>query len=79
MKRIYKSIYIVVSKLKRNKYVEDISNKRFDNGFEKLNVKISNPSRYSVDYSSRLQTVSKESNSLYDILNEFENITKYQF
>ena len=69
---------LFVSKLKRNKYVEDISNKKFDNGFEKLNVKRSViPAVTHVDYSSRLQTVSKESNSfLYDILNEFEKITK---
>jgi carbamoyltransferase len=48
-------------------------------GIEKLNVKRSDiPSVTHVDYSARIQTVHKETNSMfYKLIEEFERITKY--
>ena len=56
--------------------VSDKNNKLF--GIEKLNIKRSSvPAITHVDYSARIQTVHKATNSrYYKLLNEFKNITK---
>jgi carbamoyltransferase len=70
---------LLVADVKKSKQIQmkDEQKKLF--GIDKLNVKRSNiPSVTHVDYSARIQTVHKETNSIfYKLIEEFERITKY--
>ena len=64
---------LITSHLKDSKRVNLTNNEKNVLGLEKLNIKRSEiPSVTHVDYSARIQTVTKETNTfLYNILNEF--------
>ncbi len=70
---------LLVADVKKSKQIQMTGEQKILFGIDKLNIKRSSiPSVTHVDYSSRIQTVHRETNSLfYNLLKEFEEITKY--
>ena len=68
---------LLVSEIKKNKQILMSENDKKLFGIEKLNIKRSSiPAITHVDYSARIQTVHKETNSkYYNLLSEFKKIT----
>ena len=68
---------LLVSEVKKEKQIQMSENDNKLFGIEKLNIKRSSiPAITHVDYSARIQTVHKNTNSkYYDLLNEFKKIT----
>jgi len=69
---------LLVADIKKSKQLQMTEEQKNLFGIDKLNVKRSNiPSVTHVDYSARIQTVHKETNSIfYKLIEEFEKITK---
>ena len=70
---------LLVADVKKSKQLQMTEEQKNLFGIDKLNIKRSNiPSVTHVDYSARIQTVHKETNSIfYKLIEEFEGITKY--
>ena len=70
---------LLVADVKKSKQLQMTDEQKNLFGIDKLNIKRSNiPSVTHVDYSARIQTVHKETNSIfYKLIEEFEGITKY--
>ena len=68
---------LLVADVKKNKQISMTENDKKLFGIEKLNIKRSSiPAITHVDYSARIQTVHKETNSkYYNLLSEFKKIT----
>ncbi|MEY3962262.1 MAG: hypothetical protein RLZ08_640, partial [Pseudomonadota bacterium] len=70
---------LLVANVKKSKQIEMTNEQKNLFGIDKLNVKRSSiPSVTHVDYSARIQTVHKETNTMfYKLIEEFDKITKY--
>ena len=70
---------LLVADIKKSKQLQMTNEQKNLFGIDKLNVKRSSiPSVTHVDYSSRVQTVHKETNPIFHkLIEEFERITKY--
>ena len=70
---------LLVADVKKSKQLQMTDEQKKLFGIDKLNIKRSSiPSVTHVDYSARIQTVHKETNSIfYKLIEEFERITKY--
>ena len=70
---------LLVADVKKSKQLQMTEEQKNLFGIDKLNIKRSNiPSVTHVDYSARIQTVHKETNSMFHkLIEEFERITKY--
>ena len=70
---------LLVADVKKSKQLQMTTEQKRLFGIDKLNIKRSSiPSVTHVDYSARIQTVHKETNStFYKLIEEFERITKY--
>jgi carbamoyltransferase len=70
---------LLVAEVKKSKQLEITDEQKNLFGIDKLNIKRSSiPSVTHVDYSARIQTVHKETNSMFHkLIEEFERITKY--
>ena len=68
---------LLVSEVKKNKQIKMSKNDENLFGIEKLNIKRSSiPAITHVDYSARIQTVHKQTNSrYYELIQEFKKIT----
>jgi carbamoyltransferase len=68
---------LLVADVKKSKQLQMTNEQKNLFGIDKLNIKRSNiPSVTHVDYSARIQTVHKETNSIfYKLITEFEKIT----
>ena len=69
---------LVVAKIKKNKLYEMSEEEKKKFGIEMLNIKRSDiPAVTHVDYSARVQTVSKDTNKIYyELINKFFDKTK---
>jgi carbamoyltransferase len=69
---------LLVADVKKSKQLQMTNEQKNLFGIDKLNIKRSSiPSVTHVDYSARIQTVHKETNSIfYKLIEEFERITK---
>jgi carbamoyltransferase len=69
---------LLVADVKKSKQLQMTDQQKKLFGIDKLNIKRSSiPSVTHVDYSARIQTVHKETNSIfYKLIEEFERITK---
>ena len=70
---------LLVADVKKSKQLQMTEEQKNLFGIDKLNIKRSSiPSVTHVDYSARIQTVHKETNSMFHkLIEEFERITKY--
>jgi len=70
---------LLVADVKKSKQLQMTEKQKNLFGIDKLNIKRSSiPSVTHVDYSARIQTVHKETNSMFHkLIEEFEKITKY--
>jgi carbamoyltransferase len=70
---------LLVADVEKSKQLQMTEEQKNLFGIDKLNIKRSSiPSVTHVDYSARIQTVHKETNSMFHkLIEEFERITKY--